>query len=295
MHIRSIASVFVCSIGACSASTPPTPPADSPSATFQRDYDRLMASPTSPLAVVEARYLAAGESLSLSVDDTGVLTASTIMAADDPRVVMHVSMERGFLCTRGCGATPFTVTSRQSVRLGGHEQFTVILANQSGKGRILVHDAKAPTLTDYQGLNWFSIDDSKIVSAQFVRQEPRTHTELLTNRGLFKTLYIAGRLQFTFGQGEQYTLIVYGYAPEPTTGEQLLIPFRDGTSGSESYGAGRYLEPRLLDVSANTMDIDFNRATNPYCAYSPHYNCPIPTRDNRLPAAVRAGEQIFKY
>jgi hypothetical protein len=82
-------------------------------------------------------------------------------------------------------------------------------------------------------------------------------------------------------------LQVFAYAAEPTPDEPLLIPFRDATTGHESYGAGRYLEPTL--PHEHVLRLDFNRATNPLCAYSEHYNCPMPPRDNTLPVAIRAG------
>jgi uncharacterized protein len=80
---------------------------------------------------------------------------------------------------------------------------------------------------------------------------------------------------------------VFGYAPEPAPDEPLLVPFRDETSSHESYTAGRYLEPTL--PVAGQLLLDFNRATNPLCAYSEHYNCPVPPRFNTLPVAIRAG------
>jgi uncharacterized protein (DUF1684 family) len=73
---------------------------------------------------------------------------------------------------------------------------------------------------------------------------------------------------------------------------ELFLPFRDATSGSETYGAGRYLEvePPSLD---GTVEIDFNYAYNPYCAYNPNWSCPIPPGENWLTVPIRAGERTF--
>ncbi len=77
---------------------------------------------------------------------------------------------------------------------------------------------------------------------------------------------------------------------EPGVGEaSVSIFFRDQTSGHDSYGVGRYLDPRPL--GGDDYELDFNRAYNPLCAYSPHYNCPLPPRENLLPVAVLAGER----
>ncbi len=61
----------------------------------------------------------------------------------------------------------------------------------------------------------------------------------------------------------------------------LFIPFRDGTSGKTTYGAGRYI-------------LDFNEAYNPYCTYSPSYICPLPPRENWLMLDIPAGEKDYK-
>lgn len=70
-----------------------------------------------------------------------------------------------------------------------------------------------------------------------------------------------------------------------------FLPFRDATSGKESYGAGRY-----LDVHApqdGRVRIDFNLAYNPYCAYDAAFSCPLPPPDNWLGAPIRAGEARY--
>lgn len=77
------------------------------------------------------------------------------------------------------------------------------------------------------------------------------------------------------------------FASEGSDG--FFVPFRDATSGIETYGAGRY-----LDIEANaggSVSIDFNLAYNPYCAYSDAYSCPLPPTDNWLAVAIRAGEK----
>lgn len=71
----------------------------------------------------------------------------------------------------------------------------------------------------------------------------------------------------------------------------LFVPFRDGTSGKSTYGAGRYLD---LDVNpSGEYVLDFNQAYNPYCTYSPHYICPLPPRENWLTVEFPAGERDY--
>jgi uncharacterized protein (DUF1684 family) len=72
----------------------------------------------------------------------------------------------------------------------------------------------------------------------------------------------------------------------------LFVPFRDATSGTETYGAGRYLEARSLGYGRALLD--FNYAYNPYCAYSPEWRCPIPPIENHLIVPIRAGEMRYR-
>ncbi|MBS1513130.1 MAG: DUF1684 domain-containing protein [Bacteroidetes bacterium] len=73
----------------------------------------------------------------------------------------------------------------------------------------------------------------------------------------------------------------------------LFIPFTDVTTGETSYGSGRYIDIETTDIKNGTVVIDFNKAYNPYCAYTTGYNCPIPPGENYLKVAVAAGEMSF--
>lgn len=91
--------------------------------------------------------------------------------------------------------------------------------------------------------------------------------------------------QFTFAvDGQEARLTIY----EADHG--YFLPFVDANAGTETYPAGRYLEPERL--GDNLFHVDFNQAYNPYCAYSPDWSCPITPAENRLRVAVRAGEKM---
>jgi uncharacterized protein len=116
------------------------------------------------------------------------------------------------------------------------------------------------------------------------------------------TVRRAGRVSFSLG-GVDLTLAVYWI---DVYGGGLFLPFRDTTSGGETYGAGRYLHDtvkgsellRLDDASApgyagGRILLDFNYAYNPSCAYDPRWVCPLTPAENRLAVAIRAGERIY--
>ena len=72
----------------------------------------------------------------------------------------------------------------------------------------------------------------------------------------------------------------------------LFVPFRDGTSGAETYPAARYLDLKV--EHDDEYAVDFNYAYNPYCAYSEAYICPLPPPENRLSVPIRAGEKKYE-
>ena len=90
--------------------------------------------------------------------------------------------------------------------------------------------------------------------------------------------------------GQEYSLTLYQSEDLTKSDEYkdyLFLPFLDKTSGEESYGAGRYIDLRLTD--GDEIIIDFNKAYNPYCAYSNRYSCPRVPEENNLAVAIRAG------
>jgi uncharacterized protein len=72
----------------------------------------------------------------------------------------------------------------------------------------------------------------------------------------------------------------------------LFIPFRDASAGGETYEVGRYLEPQTRPDG--TIEVDFNYAYNPFCAYGTGWSCPIPPEENQLAVTIAAGEKAFR-
>lgn len=83
------------------------------------------------------------------------------------------------------------------------------------------------------------------------------------------------------------------YVKAAGTDSTLFVPFTDLTNGHATYGGGRYLDVPLPEADAPEIELDFNRAYNPYCAYNNGYSCPVPPADNRLQIAIAAGEKSF--
>ncbi len=142
-------------------------------------------------------------------------------------------------------------------------------------GRVPFHD-----------LRYFAPDATFRVTAKLERLATPLEAYLRTNRDNQAVMRYLGDLAFEL-EGRALRLRVY-HAGEGV-GRSVFVPFRDRTTGRESYGSGRYLTFELNEE--DVYDLDFNRAFNPYCAYTDDYECSFPPADNDLPVAIRAGER----
>jgi len=145
----------------------------------------------------------------------------------------------------------------------------------------------------FHGLRYFPPDLAFQIVAQVTPIEEIIIQELNTSTGDLRPQRRAVELHFAVGDQE---LTLLGFSdPDDDDLHDLFIPFRDATSGGETYGAGRYLETVVepTDDGAFQAVLDFNLAYNPYCAYSENYSCPIPPAENRLAVAITAGERTY--
>jgi hypothetical protein len=146
----------------------------------------------------------------------------------------------------------------------------------------------AESVGGFHGLHYFPIDEGYRVKARLERIASPTEAYLRTNRDGQATMRHVGDLVFTL---EGRTLRLQVFHAGDGVGLSVFVPFRDGTSGTESYGPGRYL---TLELNENDdYELDFNRAFNPYCAYTDAYECGFPPAENDLPVPVRAGEKVW--
>jgi uncharacterized protein (DUF1684 family) len=140
----------------------------------------------------------------------------------------------------------------------------------------------------FKGLRYFSPDPKYKVHTTMHRYDNPEKVTMTTSKGTRQQFHRLGYFEFDF-EGRKIKLQAYKSAARESN--ELFIPFRDGTSGKESYGAARY-----LDIEENSDDkyvIDFNYAYNPYCAYSEDYVCPLPPKENWLEVRILAGEMNY--
>ncbi len=148
---------------------------------------------------------------------------------------------------------------------------------------------------DKKQFHFFPINKAYHVSAYFERIYDTVGFTMNTSAGTVKYFYKYGRLDFII-DGKECLLYVYQGKDLMQTEQYkdyLFVPFTDVTTGNESYGSGRYLEFYKRDIENDKLQLDFNKAYNPYCAYATGFKCPIPPRENRLSVPIKAGEMNF--
>lgn len=139
-------------------------------------------------------------------------------------------------------------------------------------------------------LAYFPIDELYAVPATLEPSADRTRIEVPTSIGKIRQLERIGTLKFSL-KGQPLRLTAFRDL-ESQDVNRLFVPFADQTSGAETYQAGRYME--LDPTPTGIYVVDFNVAYNPYCYYSPEYDCPFPPKENRLDVPIRAGEKMHK-
>jgi hypothetical protein len=143
----------------------------------------------------------------------------------------------------------------------------------------------------FKGLDYFPINPELRFRLRLNRYPIPEHVRLGTNTGEIRDGLRYGYFEFV-AEGQVCRLQAYRLDDSDSSGKPyLFIPFRDATTGKETYSAGRYLD--LPENTSGIYDLDFNRATNPLCAYGEGYSCPIPPDENRLPIPIRAGEKSY--
>lgn len=135
---------------------------------------------------------------------------------------------------------------------------------------------------------YFPFNPQAVVHAQLVRPNEEKAVVFQTSGGNSREYRLYGKAKFSFA-GKELSLDLF--APEKGEVKSLFLPFKDQTNGKSTYGGGRYTEVEFDASKPKALIIDFNRAYNPYCAYSHYFDCPLIV-GNELEVEMRAGAKI---
>jgi len=153
---------------------------------------------------------------------------------------------------------------------------------------VRVKHADAVTRSGFTGIEYWPADIDWAVTGKFVPHPPGKTLPIVDITGTTSDALNPGVVEFTRG-GKAYRLEAMG---EP--GQGLFLVLADRTSGHGSYPAGRFMDTPAPDAQGNVV-LDFNRAYNPPCAFTPFATCPLPPPENRLDLAIPAGEKNYVF
>ncbi|WP_223033107.1 DUF1684 domain-containing protein [Hanstruepera marina] len=147
---------------------------------------------------------------------------------------------------------------------------------------------------DFIGLDFFKFDSVYVVYATLKRTPDEKPFKMKTTTERLANYVKYGTIVFELS-GKEHELNIYqnlDLLKKPGYEDYLFLPFLDNTNGEGSYSGGRYVEARIPE--GDIIQIDFNTAYNPYCAYNDKYSCPIVPRENTLYTRIEAGVKAFK-
>lgn len=171
----------------------------------------------------------------------------------------------------------------RAVRSGSADEFRVgrlglSVFGAAGSYSVRMKDPESGIRRDFHGIEYYPAREEYRVTAQFFPALRRIADSVSPGYLVF---HLLGR-----------ELRLYPTMEQPNA-KVLLLVFRDPTTGKETYGGGRFLDIELPHDGA--VVVDFNKAYNPPCAFTPFVSCPVPPRQNRLPMRIEAGEKKYGH
>jgi uncharacterized protein (DUF1684 family) len=162
------------------------------------------------------------------------------------------------------------------------------LIRREGRLAVRVRDAESPVLQAFAGTEFFPVDRRWRVEAAFEPYHPARAVPVPTVLGRAETYQVPGAVAFAW-EGTVHRLDAFLEAPD----SDLFIVFGDLTNGVETFAGGRYLYAKPPKTDAGVVVLDFNKAYNPPCVFTPFATCALPLPQNRLPIRVEAGERRY--
>jgi len=167
--------------------------------------------------------------------------------------------------------------------------------SRSEKDSSFENDPNSPFIfkgkVEFHPLNYFDIDPDFVLESRLYEYEIKDSIAIFGTKGEERSSIKFGYLKLNY-QGSGFDLNVYETIYQDTL-KYYSIWFTDRTTNDDTYGVGRYINFKLNENPDHIYMIDFNSAYNPYCAYTSTYSCAIPTKEDHIDIAIKAGEKKF--
>ena len=263
--------------------------------TWREARDRNMRSPSSWLTVSGLFWLEEGENTFGSADGNdirlplGSAPAFAGVLVRSGRLVTLIAQDPSSLKVAGKPASRAILRSDaegepDTIEVGNLRLWVI---ERSGRPALRLRDLDSPAFRSYAGLDYFPPDPAFRVEGILVLYSRPKTVVVPTVVGTEAEMTSPGAVEF-FLDGKAFRLQAFQEDPD---GKRLFFVFSDETSGKETYEASRFMTAPVLDNGR--VDMNFNRATNPPCAYMPFATCPLPPPENRLPIRIEAGEKKY--
>lgn len=164
-----------------------------------------------------------------------------------------------------------------------HNGVTFYLVQREDRIGVRVKDPEADSRKHFAGIPRYDVDPTYRVTARLKPHETPVTLSMPSVIGTVSEEPSPGLLSFTLNGQEHWLHPVM-------SGRRLFIVFGDQTNGPDTYGGGRFLTAKGPDADGN-VELDFNKAINPPCAFTPFATCPLPPPENKLAVAIPAGEK----
>lgn len=164
--------------------------------------------------------------------------------------------------------------------------FRFYVIERAGEYYLRLKNPKNPARVNFAGIERFPVNESWRVAAHFEPYDLPIKRQIPNVLGYNIDVECTGVIVFEI-DGETFQL-----EPTGTYENEFFVVFGDGTSGLETYGGGRFVYCPVPDEDGNLF-IDFNKAYNPPCAFTPYATCPLPHPENQLTVRIEAGEKTF--
>ncbi len=215
--------------------------------------------------------------------------AGTLTLEADGTVVLRSAPEAGVTVD----GQPATEARLRSDRDGSPQVVAVgplrlRIIERGGRKAVRARDPGSPARASFVGLEHFPVDPRLRVEGTFEPYAEPREVRIQSYQGPDQTMLAPGIVRFEI-LGQPCTLEPLAASPQP---KSFFFVFRDATAGTETYGAGRFLDADAPDPSTGKVMLDFNRAVNPPCAFTPYATCPLPPPQNVLPVRIEAGEMM---
>lgn len=259
----------------------------------QHRVERLTG-PTGWLTLVGLEWLKDG------ANTLGSAADNTIVQAKWPAHLGTITLERGkatIALASGADATIDGQKSTQAPLLDDTNPTPTVVANgtvmfyvvkRGDRWALRIKDSDSPTRKGFVGIDYFAIDPSWRVDAKWEAYDPPHEVEEQNILGEIDKVVVPGAAVFEHG-GKTFRVEPVIETPGDT---ELFLVFADRTSGKETYGAARFVYSEA--PKDGRIVIDFNKAYNPPCAFTPYATCPLPTPQNRLDTRVTVGEKKYR-